>query len=210
LQQSSDADTDFEYVSDDVEAKKDVDRALAEFKTKDWSNCDQMEKGDLTCYYCKDKGGVKHEECMYVSESSPKSSYLAYSDNSSYHKPSADEDELKIAASNPRSSQIRATPSPKGTTTGTTTTKSKPRKRPIKKATTNKKGVVANKKATASLKAVNKKDVESAKLNPVNSKESGSQEKHTIKRKVTFKVNDEMDPKKSRAMYYEHHVSHVE
>ncbi|XP_055525775.1 uncharacterized protein LOC129718752 [Wyeomyia smithii] len=48
---------------------EEVAKVLADFETRDWSNCKKGMKDDLTCYACTDKNGVKHEECMYVSES---------------------------------------------------------------------------------------------------------------------------------------------
>uniref|UniRef100_A0A182NG66 Uncharacterized protein n=1 Tax=Anopheles dirus TaxID=7168 RepID=A0A182NG66_9DIPT len=59
------------YVMDYGEPDE-VAKVLAEFKTRDWSNC-RKGKGtgddELTCYQCTDAAGVNHEECMYVSES---------------------------------------------------------------------------------------------------------------------------------------------
>lgn len=50
-------------------AKDGVDKILAEFKTKDWSNCEHSIKGDLSCYLCKNSDGGKQEECVYDSGS---------------------------------------------------------------------------------------------------------------------------------------------
>lgn len=60
------------------EQKKDVEHVLAEFKKKDRSSCKKVQKNGMTCYQCIDKSGLKHEECMFVSESAPKQSHLAY------------------------------------------------------------------------------------------------------------------------------------
>ncbi|CAH2086469.1 unnamed protein product [Euphydryas editha] len=62
----------------DNEPKKDVEHVLAEFKKKDRSSCKKVQKNGMTCYQCVDKKGLKHEECMFVSESAPKQSHLAY------------------------------------------------------------------------------------------------------------------------------------
>lgn len=62
----------------DNEPKKDVEHVLAEFKKKDRSSCKKVQKNGMTCYQCIDKSGLKHEECMFVSESAPKRSHLAY------------------------------------------------------------------------------------------------------------------------------------
>lgn len=60
------------------EPKKDVEHVLAEFKKKDRTSCKKVQKSGMTCFQCIDKSGLKNEECMYVSESAPKSSHLAY------------------------------------------------------------------------------------------------------------------------------------
>lgn len=62
----------------DNEPKKDVEHVLAEFKKKDRSSCKKVQKNGMTCYQCIDKNGLKNEECMFVSESAPKRSHLAY------------------------------------------------------------------------------------------------------------------------------------
>ena len=49
-------------------SRKDVDKVLEEFRNRDWSKCTKAKKKELTCYQCKDPSGVKHEECMYISE----------------------------------------------------------------------------------------------------------------------------------------------
>lgn len=60
------------------EPKKDVEHVLAEFKKKDRSTCKRVQKNGMTCFQCVDKSGQKNEECMFVSESAPKRSHLAY------------------------------------------------------------------------------------------------------------------------------------
>ncbi|CAK1552042.1 unnamed protein product [Leptosia nina] len=62
----------------DNEPKKNVEHVLAEFKKKDRSACKKVHKNGMTCYQCIDKAGLKNEECMFVSESAPKQSHLAY------------------------------------------------------------------------------------------------------------------------------------
>lgn len=62
----------------DNEPKKDVEHVLAEFKKKDRSACKRVKKNAMTCFQCVDKNGQKNEECMFVSESAPKQSHLAY------------------------------------------------------------------------------------------------------------------------------------
>lgn len=63
---------------EDVEEKKDVEKVLEEFAKKDRSNCRQIRKKGMTCYLCVDKKGIQQEECMFVSESRPKSKHMAY------------------------------------------------------------------------------------------------------------------------------------
>lgn len=71
-------------------AKKDVEEVLAEFAKKDRSNCQKAEKNGMTCYLCTDKNGLQHEECMYISESAPKQSHVAYHEKQEVQsKPSA-------------------------------------------------------------------------------------------------------------------------
>lgn len=62
----------------DNEPKKDVEHVLAEFKKKDRSACKKVQKNGMTCFQCIDNNGLKNEECMFVSESAPKRSHLAY------------------------------------------------------------------------------------------------------------------------------------
>lgn len=51
---------------------RNLNQALTDFKTKDWSKCKKVMKGELTCYYCKDAVGATQEECMFVSSTNPK------------------------------------------------------------------------------------------------------------------------------------------
>lgn len=57
-------------VAEDVDGEK----ALAEFRKRDWSDCKKARKGELTCYVCEDKHGVRHEDCMFLSSSTSSSS----------------------------------------------------------------------------------------------------------------------------------------
>lgn len=75
--QSHGFDNDFAS-SFSIDAKPtDVDRALDEFNKKDWKGCVKKYKNELTCYQCKSQNGMKHEECMYISDSKPKSQKVA-------------------------------------------------------------------------------------------------------------------------------------
>ncbi|XP_059618400.1 ABC transporter F family member 4-like [Phlebotomus argentipes] len=88
------SESEYEFIPD-YEHKKNVEEVLAEFKTKDWSKCKKSQKGDLTCYECKDPNGVLHEECMFVSESSPRSSRLTYEENKKYAQPNPEEQQTE-------------------------------------------------------------------------------------------------------------------
>lgn len=63
---------------------RNLNQALTDFSTKDWSNCRKVMKGELTCYYCKDANGANQEECMFVSSSNPKSLKLEHHESKSY------------------------------------------------------------------------------------------------------------------------------
>lgn len=64
--------TDFEILPDSQFKSKNLNQALTDFHTKDWSKCSKVIKGDMTCYHCKDAKGATQEECMYISSSNPK------------------------------------------------------------------------------------------------------------------------------------------
>lgn len=49
---------------------KNVERALADFRKRNWSDCKKTKKQELTCYECEDERGGRHEECMFASDSS--------------------------------------------------------------------------------------------------------------------------------------------
>lgn len=84
----------------DNEPKKDVEHVLAEFKKKDRSACKKVQKNGMTCFQCIDKNGLKHEECMFVSESAPKASHLAYQEVKEFtSKPDTLEDGNQTAES---------------------------------------------------------------------------------------------------------------
>ncbi|XP_029716523.2 uncharacterized protein LOC109425283 [Aedes albopictus] len=75
IQQQEPADSEDVYVLS-YQDKDQVAKVLADFKSRDWSNCKKGNKNELTCYTCTDKDGVKHEECMYLSESRQVSSQV--------------------------------------------------------------------------------------------------------------------------------------
>lgn len=63
---------DFEIIPQAKFEAKNLNQALTDFETKDWSKCNKIMKGDMTCYYCKDHKGATQEECMFISSSNPK------------------------------------------------------------------------------------------------------------------------------------------
>lgn len=63
---------DFEILPQSQFRTKNLNEALTDFQTKDWSKCRKAAKGDMTCYYCKDAKGATQEECMFISSSNPK------------------------------------------------------------------------------------------------------------------------------------------
>ncbi|CAG9855728.1 unnamed protein product [Phyllotreta striolata] len=58
--------------------KHNVEEVLAEFTKKDRSKCKKSEKNGMTCFLCVDQNNIQHEECMFIQESRPKSSHVAY------------------------------------------------------------------------------------------------------------------------------------
>jgi hypothetical protein len=83
-EEKSDPDKHYDYKKalpgfyTDNTQKKDVEHVLAEFKKKDRSACKRVQKNGMTCFQCIDQNGLKNEECMFISESAPKRSHLAY------------------------------------------------------------------------------------------------------------------------------------
>nr|CAH7768755.1 unnamed protein product [Callosobruchus chinensis] len=67
-----------DYTHIPTATKQNVEDVLAEFSKKDRSKCKKAQKNGMTCYLCVDKNNIQHEECMYVQESQPKSSHVAY------------------------------------------------------------------------------------------------------------------------------------
>lgn len=63
---------DFEILPQSQFDSRNLNQALTDFSSKDWSKCRKIMKGDMTCYYCKDTKGATQEECMFVSSTNPK------------------------------------------------------------------------------------------------------------------------------------------
>lgn len=75
---------DFEIIPTSEFKSKNLNQAMTDFKTKDWSKCEKIIKGDMTCYSCRDKKGVKQEECMFIQESNPKGVAVQHRETGSY------------------------------------------------------------------------------------------------------------------------------
>ncbi|KAJ8965570.1 hypothetical protein NQ314_004030 [Rhamnusium bicolor] len=82
--------------------KQNVETVLAEFSKKDRSKCKKAEKKGMTCYLCVDQNNIQHEECMYVQESRPQSSHVAY------HEVKAVKEPEKIKAAESRIEPVYA------------------------------------------------------------------------------------------------------
>lgn len=105
----------------DYAGKRNVEKVLAEFKTRDWSKCERKLRDSLTCYVCHDDRGVRHEECMFVSGNDDKqtqnagNSHLSYTETKEYHgdghndknKGGKKSSEVQKKAHGPKSEQLR-------------------------------------------------------------------------------------------------------
>ncbi|ODM90174.1 hypothetical protein Ocin01_16511 [Orchesella cincta] len=61
---------------------------MKEFSSKTRDGCHKVNKGDMTCYVCKDARGMNKEECMYASND-PKNKAMAYHEVTEYSSPTA-------------------------------------------------------------------------------------------------------------------------
>ncbi|CRK97534.1 CLUMA_CG010922, isoform A [Clunio marinus] len=94
-------DNDFEIIPQSKFQSKNLNEALSHFKTKDWSKCNKIMKGDMTCYYCKDDKGATQEECMFISTTNPKNFKVERSESHAYDntkKPNKDKQIKKSEA----------------------------------------------------------------------------------------------------------------
>ncbi|CAG9805735.1 unnamed protein product [Chironomus riparius] len=96
---------DFEILPNSQFKTKNLNEALTDFNTKDWSKCSKVKKGEMTCYYCKDAKGATQEECMFISSSNPKNLKVERKESSHYNhnsrKPNATPDAVEIIKSLP-------------------------------------------------------------------------------------------------------------
>ncbi|KAG5682492.1 hypothetical protein PVAND_011843 [Polypedilum vanderplanki] len=83
-QQNEKVKKEFEILPQAEFESKNLNQALIDFNTKDFSTCKKVMKGDMTCYYCKDAKGATQEECMFVSSTNPKNIKLERHEAKSY------------------------------------------------------------------------------------------------------------------------------
>lgn len=195
----------------DYDSKKNVEKVLAEFKKKDWSTCKKVQKGDLTCYHCKDEKGVRHEECMYVSGSSaavedkPKSSRLSYSETKEYHhQPNDDDDDVEDDGTVASSSKLVSKTSGNDEDGTIITTSTEPSKKQSNRKKASRKLVIRKRKA---------KVIDLAAPKPEDVEDYHAEEKKTIKRMVTY-VEEESSREhpnldQTKSVVYEHHIQHI-
>lgn len=203
-------DGQYEFVPG-YDTKSDVDTVLAEFKKKDWSDCKRVDKEKLTCYQCKDKNGVNYEECMYISDSDPKSSRLVYEEKKRYYengKPEKDSSVNDDEDDDDDNHSERLTDD---------------LSRPYSKSeefsdyddeVTTQKSIKENKKRNNGKRVVIKKrkmkknNNNNSSLKPEEYENNSGSEKRTIKRTVSYKIEGNDDQNPSRSLRYEHRVSH--
>lgn len=180
---------DFEIIPQSQFKSRNLNQALTDFKTKDWSKCKKIMKGDMTCYYCKNENGATQEECMFVSGSNPKSFKVERHETKSYG------DNKK----------------PILPTMGTTIVNSTPATDKHEKFARLRNGrPLMPTKSSALKKTVEPLITPKPELNP-NNDYFNSRNKKTIKRTISVvkKVSEnDFEPAESRAIFFESHVSH--
>lgn len=191
-----DGDDQVEFLPN-YDSKKNVEKVLEEFKTKDWSTCKKEIKGDLTCYHCKDENGVRHEECMFVSGSTapdkPKSSRLSYSETKEYHHPRDSESYEPTNVSSKIVSKKSSNNNDESPNTGE------------RKKKASRKLVVRKRKAKV---AQNLSDVPK----PEDVEDYHSGEKKSIKRMVTYRIENSSgkDAEPAESVVFGHQFLHEE
>lgn len=212
LQVEPKAANDFEIIPSTDFQSTNLNQAFSDFKTKDWSKCNKLMKGDMTCYYCKDHKGAVQEECMFVSASNPKNFKVEHNESKNWDantgsslttkrpntkKPSATTKKPFISA---RSAALKVDPS-----------KSEKRERfarmrmgrPLMPTRATVKSTAEPLVTPASI------------LSPIDHNDyKSSANKKTIKRTVSFRKkysdNDRYQPQESRAIHFESHVRHFD
>lgn len=203
---------DFEIIPSTDFQSTNLNQAFSDFKTKDWSKCNKLMKGDMTCYYCKDSKGAVQEECMFVSASNPKNFKVQHNESKNWDE-------------NKGSSKTTKRPVTKKPTSSTKKPFISARSADIKidPASSAKKERFARLRMGRPLmptKATIKSTAEplvtpATILNPINHEDyKNSANKKTIKRTVSYKKkysdNDRYQPQESRAIHFESHVRHIE
>lgn len=89
---------DFEIIPEKQFESRNLNQAFTDFKTKDWSSCNKLMKGDMTCYYCKDHKGAVQEECMFISASNPKNFKVERHESKNYDNTKKPTSPVKTAA----------------------------------------------------------------------------------------------------------------
>lgn len=85
-EQQENINTEYEILPQSEFNENNFEKVLSEFKKKDFSNCKKTTKGELTCYICKDRAGLKQEECMFVSQTNPKNKKISFTESKSFGK----------------------------------------------------------------------------------------------------------------------------
>lgn len=192
---------DFEILPQSQFKTKNLNQALTDFNTKDWSKCSKVMKGDMTCYYCKDAKGATQEECMFISSTNPKNLKVERHESSQYNhnsrKPNATPDAVEIIKPAPlkvgpivpdnrqRFAQLRMA-------------------RPLMPT----KAVLTRAEPLVTPKI-------NTNINPVDYVHSDQTFKKTIKRKASYRQKNNFDfnfdflePSESRVSKFENHVRH--
>lgn len=204
---------DFEIVPSADFQSTNLNQAFSDFKTKDWSKCNKLMKGDMTCYYCKDFKGAVQEECMFVSASNPKNFKVQHNEKSK----NWDEDKGALLTTKRPNTKKSTTSTKKPVISARSETVQ------IDPASSAKKERFARLRmgrplmpTRATLKSTAEPLVTPATiLSPINHDDyKSSASKKTIKRTVSFRQkysdNDRYQPEESRAIHFESHVRHIE
>ena len=203
--QTNEKNKDFEIIPESNYQAKSLNQALSDFKTKDWSSCNKIMKGDMTCYYCKDANNAIQEECMFVSSSNPKKFKVQRSESKNYDtlkKPTATTKKPTTFSKKP----IVVAPAKFQAMTLDPELEKKERfaRMRIGRPLTPTRG---------SIKATAEPLVTPTNLNPASHDDfQNSASKRTIKRTVSYQMkhkdNDPFFPEESRAIHFETHVRH--
>lgn len=193
---------DFEIIPQKQFQSKNLNQAFTDFKTKDWSSCNKIMKGEMTCYYCKDHKNAVQEECMFVSASNPKNYKVEHHetfDNSKKptattkkpitptKKPAVKFEAIRVAPESD-DKKVRFARLRVGRPLMPTKPSVKSTAEPLVTPTTN--------------------------LNPNNHDDfQNTESKRTIKRTISFQKkfsDDDFYPAESRAIRFESHVQHID